>query len=110
MIAVGSSDRPDYDYGDGVTLHLYEFEDRARTPLVIPSRSGDIDLRFDVRREGQTIIVERHRAAKPWQLVLVGIEAVASVDGATAERASEGTLAKPAHTVDHLSIKLNNPV
>jgi hypothetical protein len=37
-LAVGGNDtKPDYDFGDGVTLHLYELEDGKSATAVVPT-------------------------------------------------------------------------
>ncbi|HEY0739755.1 MAG TPA: alpha-xylosidase [Herpetosiphonaceae bacterium] len=107
VIAVGgNSERPDYDYGDGVTLRVYEFADRAQTTATIPTVAGEIDLRFDVRREDQTLTVERRGADKPWQLLLVNVAEIASVEGGSVEQSEEGALVTAAQNVARLSITL----
>ncbi|HEY0605198.1 MAG TPA: alpha-xylosidase [Herpetosiphonaceae bacterium] len=107
VIAVGgNSDRPDYDYGDGVTLRVYELADRAQTTVTVPTVAGEIDVSFDVRREGQTLTVERQGADKPWQLLLVNVAEIASVEGGSVERSAEGALVTAAQNVDRLSITL----
>ncbi|MBV9786610.1 MAG: alpha-xylosidase [Chloroflexi bacterium] len=110
IIPVGSNDaRPDYDYGDGVTLRVYELADRAQTTLQIPTLSGEVDLSFAVRREGQAINVERQGADKPWQILLVNVAEIAAVEGGDVERSPEGALVTAAQSVDRLSITLNDP-
>lgn len=107
VIAVGSnSDRPDYDYGANVTLRVYEFADNAQTTVTVPTVTGEIDLRFDVRRAGRTITVERQGADQPWQLLLVNLAEIASVEGGSVAQAPEGVLVTAAQDVDRLSITL----
>jgi alpha-D-xyloside xylohydrolase len=108
VIAVGDcEDRPDYDYSDGVTLRVYELADGARATTVIPSVGGDVEATFEVRRADDAITVETHGASKPWQLLLVGIPSVASVEGGTAEGTQQGTRVTPADGADDLRILLN---
>ena len=108
VIAVGShEDRPDYDYGDGVTLQVYELADGKSVTAVIPSVAGDVDVRFEVKREGRMITVERQGTSKRWQLLLVGIEAVASVEGGAIESSKKGVLVRPMYDADCLKISLD---
>jgi alpha-D-xyloside xylohydrolase len=108
VLAVGShEDRPDYDYGEGVTLQVYELADGKSVAAVIPSVAGDVDVRFEAKREGRTITVERQGASKRWQLLLVGIEAVASVEGGTIESNKKGVLVTPMYDTDCLKISLD---
>lgn len=107
IIAVGSqAERPDYDYSDGVTLQVYELADRAAVSATIPSLAGEVAATFAVSREGRTLTVERQGTAKEWQLLLVGIESVASVEGGTAESSAQGVLIRPAGWAERLKIAL----
>ncbi|MFN2272417.1 MAG: alpha-xylosidase [Anaerolineae bacterium] len=107
VIAVGSrEDRPDYDYGDGITLRVYELTDGGRATAVIPSVAGDVDATFEVQRQGNEIAVERQGASKPWRLLLVGVKSVASVEGGTAESSPEGVVVTPAKDANRLRISL----
>jgi alpha-D-xyloside xylohydrolase len=107
VIAVGShEDRPDYDYGEGVTLQVYELADGTSVAAVIPSLASDVEVRFEVKCEGRIITVERQGTSKRWQLVLVGIEAVASVEGGEIESNKNGVLVRPAHGAGCLKISL----
>jgi alpha-D-xyloside xylohydrolase len=107
VIAVGSHEnRPDYDYGDGVTLQVYELADGKSVTAVIPSAAGDVDMKFEVKREGHIVTVEQKGASKRWQLLLVGIEAVASVEGGEIESNKSGVLVRPSPGADCLKIPL----
>jgi alpha-D-xyloside xylohydrolase len=108
VIAIGKyEDRPDYDYGEGVTLQVYELEDGKHASVAIPSVTGEIQTTFEVRREGRTINVERHGKSKAWQLLLVGIPSIASVEGGTVESNPQGVLVTPIPDTDHLQILLS---
>jgi alpha-D-xyloside xylohydrolase len=108
VIAIGKhEDRPDYDYGEDVTLQVYELADGKSVTAVIPSVAGDVDVRFEVKREGRLITVERQGTSKRWQLLLVGIEAVASVEGGTTQSSTKGVLVTPMDDADCLKISLD---
>ena len=62
------TDRPDYDYRDGITLQLYEPAEGTTTVAV-----GDTT--FTVTRDGTAIRIERDGAALPWRVWLAGAEA-----------------------------------
>jgi alpha-D-xyloside xylohydrolase len=71
VLPVGSrSDRPDYDYSDGVTLQAYQLEDGKQLSIEIPDLDGKIEARFDVKRAGATINIRRHGPAKQWSVSL----------------------------------------
>ena len=108
VIAVGShEDRPDYDYGDGVTLQVYELAEGNNVTAVIPSVAGGADVTFEVKCEGRIITVERHGASKRWQLLLVSVESIASVEGGAAESSTKGVLVTPTDGVNRLRITLD---
>jgi alpha-D-xyloside xylohydrolase len=107
VIALGNQeDRPDYDYGQDVTLQVYELGEGKQVSLVIPSVKGDMDMKFEIKRESGILTVERQGASKPWKLLLVGIKAVKSVESGTAESTPTGTLVTPSGKANRLSISL----
>jgi alpha-D-xyloside xylohydrolase len=109
VIATGiHEDRPDYDYGDGVTLQVYEFEPGKLVSVIIPSKKGEVDMRFEMKREGGTLTVDRQGASKPWKLLLVGIQSVKSVEGGTEESTPIGTLVSPVMKANRLRISLTS--
>ena len=93
VIPIGNnSDRPDYDYADGVTLQVYQFEDGKQASVEIPSLTGKVQTTFTVSRAGNTLHMKRDGVSKSWQVLLAGIPAVASVEGGAAENSSRGVL------------------
>jgi alpha-D-xyloside xylohydrolase len=107
VIAIGGvDDRPDYDYADGVTLHIYELENGFQSTTVIPTLTGDVAGTIEILREGQTVSVVAQGDLKRWQLVLVGAEATASIEGGTAEQTSQGMRITPTNAADRLAIRL----
>lgn len=106
VIPLGENERrPDYDYGDGVTLQVYELEDGKTTSTVIPTVTGDVAATFTMKREGRAITVKRQGNIKRWQILLVGIHTVEAVDGGGVEYGSRGALVIPGE-VDMLNIRL----
>jgi alpha-D-xyloside xylohydrolase len=107
IIALGShDDRPDYEYGDGLTLQVYELADGHSATTTIPSTTGTITATFEVRHEGHTIQVKRQGEMKRWQLLLVGVQSVVSAEDAIVESIPQGTLITPQHDADTLVISL----
>jgi alpha-D-xyloside xylohydrolase len=107
VIAVGAcDDRPDYDYGAGVTLQVYEMADGGRATAVIPSVSGGVDATFEVGRRGDTITIERQGTARRWQVLLVNVTSVGSVEGGTAGESPQGVLVQPTGDRDRIQVRL----
>ncbi|MCE5342381.1 MAG: alpha-xylosidase [Eubacteriales bacterium] len=60
--------RADYDYADGVTLHVFEPADGTLT-LTIPDTAGNVDARYTLTVHGDEITVDKD-TAKPCHVVL----------------------------------------
>jgi alpha-D-xyloside xylohydrolase len=107
VIAVGNQEeRPDYDYGAGVTLQVYELEEGQPVETVVPTVAGDVDMTLTVVREGRTITAVRRGSAKGWRLALIGGARIASVMGGTEVESSLGVLVEASHDTDCLRITL----
>ena len=73
VIPIGShTDRPDYDYSDGVTLHIYALEDGYSTKIEIPSLDGSIESVFEIERRENSIHIQRRGPSKAWNVALLG--------------------------------------
>ncbi|MBD2846454.1 alpha-xylosidase [Paenibacillus sp. IB182496] len=96
LIALGAEDqRPDYDYADGVALHLFELADGAEAKTVVCDTAGAAQLTVRTARRGDRIEVAHEGAGKPWTLVLRGIAEVAGVEGGTAQSGEHGAVIVP---------------
>jgi hypothetical protein len=60
---------------------------RKQASVAIPTLEGQVDMTFEIKREGKIVSVERHGTSRPRQLLLVGIKSIVSVDGGGAESA-----------------------
>lgn len=98
------SDRPDYDYADGVTLRAYELADGARVTTAVPAPAGEAVATFVTTREGDVVRVEAAGAPPAWRFLLVGVPSVSSVRGGTATAHDQGTLVRA--EADTLIIRL----
>jgi len=73
VIPIGShTDKPDYDFSDGVTLHIFSMDDDYSANVEIPSLDGKIETTFEVERKGNTLHIQRHGPAKAWNVALSG--------------------------------------
>jgi len=107
VIPMGSrTDKPDYDYSDGVTLQVYQLEDGKQVSVEIPTLDGKIETRFEVKREENTIHIEREGSAKAWNVSLVGIDAVENVENAEMEIVNGSTLIKVNGEINELNVRL----
>jgi alpha-D-xyloside xylohydrolase len=107
VILLGAQDdRPDYDYGAGVTLRVYELAEGQVLSVAIPSLAGDLDSTFEVRREGGTIVAEPRGVTQQWQLELIGIGSLVQVHGGAVEPAAHGVRVTPAADAERLELLL----
>lgn len=59
VLPVGAvTDRPDYDWADGVTLRAFELADGDRREVVVPSSTGGAPTTFVVHRDGDRLLAE----------------------------------------------------
>lgn len=107
LLPVGVNEQqPDYDYADGVTLHVFELQDGATTAAHVPTPAGAAGTTFKVRREGPLVHVQARGTTKPWCVLLRGVSAIQSVSGGAAEDDTLGTLLTPEDGVNGLSVRL----
>jgi alpha-D-xyloside xylohydrolase len=108
-IAFGArDDRPDYDYSDGVTLHLYQPGGGERTTLV-PTIRGGVAATFSVRRTDHEIRIDRRGTPAWWRILLPGvrsIDAIESVDGGSLSGSDQGPLIVVAGEISSCTIAL----
>ncbi len=73
VIPVGArDDRPDYDYAEGVTLHIFNMKDGAKVEVTVPDTLGAARAIFHVERQGQTLKVTRTGAPGQWNVLVRG--------------------------------------
>jgi alpha-D-xyloside xylohydrolase len=76
VLPMGSVDnKPDYDYADHVTLHLYKIRDGASITVIIPDLVGKPAATFNVQRRGSAYTVETD-SKKPYSVAVHGIQNV----------------------------------
>jgi alpha-D-xyloside xylohydrolase len=81
VIPIGArTDKPDYDYSDGVTLHIFELEENQKVDVEIPNLSGQVDTIFEVKRVKNNIHIQRRGPAKAWAVSVAGVQTDASAE------------------------------
>jgi alpha-D-xyloside xylohydrolase len=77
VLAVGAvDDRPDYDYADGVTLHVFGLADGASVTTVVPTVSGDVACTFTTTRRGDVLDVTADQPPASWRVRVAGSDPV----------------------------------
>jgi alpha-D-xyloside xylohydrolase len=77
VLAVGAvDDRPDYDYADGVTLHVFGLADGVSVTTVVPTVAGDVAATFTTTRHGDVIDVTADQPPARWRVRVAGSDPV----------------------------------
>jgi alpha-D-xyloside xylohydrolase len=97
VIPLGNnSQRPDYDYADGICFHVFELADGQSLTAPVYNTSGDLECSFTISRRGQTYTARNTGArnggaVKPWSLLLRSVHAAdAVIEGAAVKDTPEG--------------------
>ena len=77
----GNETLPDYDYTEGLELHLYALSDGAEAVCEITDLTGQIVMRAKASRRGNTVTFETDQPEKKPTLVVHGMEEVSQVEG-----------------------------
>jgi alpha-D-xyloside xylohydrolase len=93
VIAEGAVDtRPDYDYTEGLTPRIYELSDGATARTSVPHLDGSDALAIRATRSSNRIEIAVEGQAKSWRVLFVGVTAVESIEGGTAQATQDGLL------------------
>ncbi|MFC4302605.1 alpha-xylosidase [Cohnella boryungensis] len=107
LIPVGNVDtRPDYDYSDGVTFHLFALQDGASAAASVPTLQGELQFAVQASRSGSQITLTKKGDATNWSVLLRGIPAIQSVEGAQVSETKEGLLIQPDASASSIRIQL----
>lgn len=108
VIPIGNrTDRPDYDYSDDVTLWVYQLDNERLVQIEIPRLDGKIETKFTVLREGDMVYVQRQGPSKLWNVSLIGVKNVKSVETAKFQIINGSTLINAEPQTDELKIQLD---
>lgn len=83
IVGIGNrDDRPDYDYTDEITLHIFQLEDNCIATYTICNMQGEAELEVEAKRSGNLIEIMVEGAEKPYRICLRNINR-ARVEGAS---------------------------
>ena len=87
--------RPDYDYVDGVSFHIFAMEDGASAARTVYTVKGQPEVTLTVVRDGGRLTARTDRtdtdyAQKDWNILLRGIHKVSTVENGSFEDAALG--------------------
>jgi alpha-D-xyloside xylohydrolase len=107
IIAFGSNnEKPDYDYAENVTLHLFNLEEGKEAVSIVSNIEAKEELVVKMKRQGDIIFVEAENASKPWSVILRNINKVEAVTNATAEQSELGVKIIPDKGANTIKIQL----
>ena len=89
-----NEERPDYDYVQGLSLHLYQLSDGQKAPVRVPNLEGEERFSASARRTGCRIELAVSEVTPGLRFVLHDVE-VKNVQGGTFERVGNGVIVIP---------------
>ena len=109
IIPVGANDgRPDYDFGDGVTFHVFELQDGATATARVTTVKGKEAMAVKASQKGKQIRIQVRGEKKRWSALLRNAKSVQSVEGGVAKKDKLGTLLVPKEGINSVTINLSS--
>ena len=109
IIAVGADDsRPDYDYAQGVTFHVFELEVGRSVSKTLFDSLGKEECSISVERGNQGYAIRVLGATKPWRVCLRNVVEPASVEGGSFTLEAQGAVLTPTSPGDRLTVRLGS--
>jgi alpha-D-xyloside xylohydrolase len=116
VIAVGPvEDRPDYDYSDGPTFHVFEPVDGATAIAELRRADGSPGGELTLTRRGRSVEASLSAARgdgapgaaerRPWKLLLRGIPRISSLSAGETSAESLGSLVSVPGGLDHIRVE-----
>jgi len=93
VIPIGTrDDRPDYDFPDGVALHIFGLEALTSTTLQVPGLGGGAGSTFEINHLADQLTVERTEGTQPFSVVLPAGVAITSCSGGEVVPTADGSV------------------
>jgi len=102
----GDNQRPDYDFTQNVTLHIFELDDGAELEVTVPRENGDPAQNFRITRSGARVLVRALGDGGAWSVLMRGSTSVQDVAGGKAEPGEAGLLVRPGRETREIEITL----
>jgi len=108
IIAVGENkEKPDYDYADNVTLHVFEPQEGKNISCEVYNQQRKIDLKINLIKENNIIKIEvKKDSGKPYSILLFNINGIKDVKGGKLEKTEKGTKIIPEKKIREIIIEL----
>lgn len=101
-----STNKPVYDYADHVTLRLYQIKEGDPIETLLYNEQGKLCKRFTTVKENGTIRVTTDESDKPFNIELIGIEAIKEVSIGEVESTSLGVKVTLPENTNHITITI----
>lgn len=91
VLAVGSNNqRPDYDYADGVTFHVFTLNSVASSQVF--NAQGEVDASFTIEKTERGYSVRYTGTRKPWNILFRSLSTIESTSAGTFSATTNGIL------------------
>lgn len=95
IIAVGSNDgRPDYNYCQNVTFHLFEIQEGNTIRTTVPNLDGTDGMKVTAQRKDNIITIQVDNSQQPWNVLLRNIDSVEEAKGGQVSKKEKGIYVK----------------
>ena len=96
VVPVGTDDtRPDYDYAQDITFHVFSAPKDAEAVTIVPDLTGNQAFTFRARRENGTITFSCSADHGSWCVLLRGVTSAAAVESANTQSGPLGLYLSP---------------
>jgi alpha-D-xyloside xylohydrolase len=107
VIPVGANaERPDYDFSDGVTFHVFEMQDGTQQAVRVPNLDGSEAMTLEASRQANRLTFHSSAPGKAWQVLLRNIPHVSAITGGRIQTHPMGSLAQPDSAPGSIEIDL----
>jgi alpha-D-xyloside xylohydrolase len=107
IIAVGAvDDRPDYDYAQDVTLHVFGLPDAEPVTCQVLDTHGNVATVIRFQRRGSRLTIGPEQASGPWRILLRADVRIAAISGGGYQQDPLGVLITPADSAAPVQIVL----
>ncbi|HEX3029903.1 MAG TPA: alpha-xylosidase [Clostridia bacterium] len=87
VIAVGSVDnKPDYDYAEGVTFHVFELQEGCKASSMVHNVDGKVEFALEIIKKNGSISIETKGISETWSILLRGISQVKVPEGVISQK------------------------
>ena len=87
-------EKPDYDYTEDVTFHVFDLSGEATVQTTVQAASGNHKLDLSLTKEGEHLVVDS-KGARNWSLILRGLTSVHTVENGSWTTVPDGVKVIP---------------